>query len=239
MATSFTSAITALAPYVDNGVNSSDTTRIESRINEAQRRLIDQYNFLVRREEASSKIYTTVNTDGKTILVETERPVLVYSAGGVSVGTTKYLIFDNIDATKVMILCLWREENNELEIAASLEQKALGMLERDLMQTIEAERRVGYRYLESNYSYDQLGGLVGRLGLEAIPRYRIAPNRLRSYVRAAYRMAVDHHNYIVRREALDRPAITANTLSTDSTAMAISPEIVREIVLAQLNQDQP
>ena len=214
MPTSFAAARTALAPYVDNGVNTTDTTRIDSRINEAQRRLIDQYNFLVRREEL-------------------ERTALVYSASPTN------LILDNLDATKVLILCLWREENNELEMAGALEQKALGMIERDLMQEIETERRIEYKNLESANAYNTLGGLVGRLGLEAIPHYRIASNRLRSYVRAAYRMAVDHHNYIVRREALDRPAITANTLSTDSTAMAISPEIVREIVLAQLNQDQP
>lgn len=214
MPTSFAAARTALAPYVDNGVNTTDTTRIDSRINEAQRRLIDQYNFLVRREEL-------------------ERPALNYAANPTN------LILDNIDATKVMILCLWREENNELEMAGALEQKALGMVERDLMQEVETERRIEYKNLESSNAYNTLGGLVGRLGLEVIPRYRIASNRLRSYVRAAYRMAVDHHNYIVRREALDRPAITVNTLSSDNTAMAISPEIVRELVLAQLAQDQP
>ena len=214
MPTSFASARTALAPYIDNGVNTTDTTRIDSRINEAQRRLIDQYNFLVRREEL-------------------ERTALVYSASPTN------LILDNIDSTKVMILCLWREENNELEMAATLEQKALGMVERDLMQEVETERRTEYKNLESSNAYNTLGGLVGRLGLEVIPRYRIASNRLRSYVRAAYRMSVDHHNYIVRREALDRPAITVNTLSSDNTAMAISPEIVRELVLAQLAQDQP
>jgi hypothetical protein len=214
MPTSFAAARTALAPYVDNGVNSTDTTRIDSRINEAQRRLVDQYNFLVRREEL-------------------ERTALVYAASPTN------LILDNIDATKVLILCLWREENNELEMAGTLEQKALGMIERDLMQEIETERRIEYKNLETANAYNTLGGLVGRLGLEAIPRYRIASNRLRSYVRAAYRMAVDHHNYIVRREAYDRPVISANTLPADNTALAISPEIVRELVLAQLAQDQP
>jgi hypothetical protein len=214
MPTSFAAARTTLAPYVDNGVNSTDTTRIDSRINEAQRRLVDQYNFLVRREEL-------------------ERTALVYAASPTN------LILDNIDATKVLILCLWREENNELEMAGTLEQKALGMIERDLMQEIETERRIEYKNLETANAYNTLGGLVGRLGLEAIPRYRIASNRLRSYVRAAYRMAVDHHNYIVRREAYDRPVISANTLPADNTALAISPEIVRELVLAQLAQDQP
>jgi hypothetical protein len=50
-------------------------------------------------------------------------------------------------------------------------------------------------------------------------------------------MAVDHYNYVVRREALDRPAITANTLPTDDSTLAISPEIIREIVISQMAQD--
>jgi len=212
MPTTFASARTALAPYVDNGVNSTDTTRIDSRINEAQRRLIDQYNFIVRREEL-------------------ERPVLNYSASPTN------LILDNLDATKVLILCLWREENNELEMASNLEQKALGMVERDILQEVETERREEYQLLETSKAYNTLGGLVGRLGLETIPRYRIPSARMRSYVRAAYRMAVDHYNYVVRREALDRPAITANTLANDDAILAISPEIIRELVLSQLAQD--
>jgi hypothetical protein len=214
MATTFTSAKTLLAPYVDNGVNSTESTRIESRINEAQRRLIDHFNFLCRREEL-------------------ERAALIYSAGT----PTSDLILDNLDATKVLILALWREENNELEMAASLEKRALDMVERDLMQEVETERREEYQSLESSNGYNTLGGLVGRLGLEIVPRYRIAPDRLRSYIRAAYRMAVDHHNYVVRREALDRPAIAANTLPTDASILAITPEIIREIVISHMAQD--
>jgi hypothetical protein len=210
----FAAARTALAPYVDNGVNSTDTTRIDSRINEAQRRLIDQYNFIVRREEL-------------------ERPVLNYSASPTN------LILPNLDATKVMILCLWREENNELEMASGLEQKALGMIERDILQVVETSRRAEYQLLESTKAFNTLGGLVGRLGLETIPRYRVPSNRMRSYVRAAYRMAVDHYNYIVRREALERPAITTKTLADDNATLEISPEIIREIVITQLIQDQP
>ena len=214
MPTTFVSARTALAPYVDNGVNSTDTTRIDSRINEAQRRLIDHFNYLCRREEL-------------------ERVALVYAAGGAATD----LILDNLDATKVLILGLWREENNELDMAASLEKRALDMVERDLMQEVETERREAYQLLESSKGYNSLGGLVGRLGLEIVPRYRIAPDRLRSYIRSAYRLAVDHHNYVVRREALSLPAITANTLPDDDSTLAISTEVIREIVISQMQQD--
>jgi len=95
-----------LAPYVDNGVAVTDTTRIDQRIDEAQRRLIDHYNFLSRREESA-------------------RPPLVWRKGGTTgIPTTGDLILDNLDATKNMILALWREENNQLELATGLETRA-------------------------------------------------------------------------------------------------------------------
>ena len=214
MATSFQSAKTALAPYVDNGLD-SENSRVTQRINEAQRRLIDHYNFLSRREEL-------------------EKTPLVFVEGGASGG----LILDDIDATKVMILALWREENNELELATALEQKALAFVERNLLQEVEYARREEFQSLESTYPITQRDGLVGRLGLETVARYRLSADRLRSYVRQAYRDAVDHYNFVIRREALDRPRIVSNDLPQAVSPLEISPEIIREIVTNQLAQDR-
>lgn len=214
MATSFQSAKTALAPYVDNGLD-SENARVLQRINEAQRRLIDHYNFLSRREEL-------------------EKTPLVFVEGGASGG----LILDDIDATKVMILALWREENNELELATALEQKALAFVERNLLQEVEYARREEFQSLESTYPITQRDGLVGRLGLETVARYRLSADRLRSYVRQAYRDAVDHYNFVIRREVLDRPRIVSNDLPQAVSPLEISPEIIREIVTNQLTQDR-
>lgn len=218
----FTDACTLLAPYVDNGVNANAKDRIASRVNEAQRRLIDQYNFLCRREEL-------------------EQAAITYSARPVD--SLSSLLIDSVDATKVMLLSLWREENNELEQAQSLESRSLAMLERDLVQTVETARRKIYQELETGTAgtagkaYNSLGGLTGRLGLEVVPRYKIAPNRLRSYIRSSYRMAVDHYNYIVRRETFSLPTISSNVLTDDDSVLEISPEVIRELVLSQLQQD--
>ncbi len=107
-----------LAPYVDNGVAVTDTSRIDDRINEAQRRLVDHYNFLSRREEM-------------------EQAALTWQAGGTTGNpATGSLILDNLDATKSMILALWREENNQLELATGLETKANSYIERNLMNDV-------------------------------------------------------------------------------------------------------
>lgn len=222
----FANARTALAPFVDNGVNSTEHTRIDTKLDEAQRRLIDQYNFFVRREQL-------------------EKPALVWTAGGTTTTTTgggtpppANLILDNFDATKIMVLALWREENNELEMASALEKKALDMIERDLIQEIETERRNDFQDLETNNAFNTLGHLTGRIGLETVTRYRLSKTRIQSYIRSAYRTAVDHYNFIVRREALELERINNPALPGDSSVLAISPEIIREIVLNQMAQDQ-
>jgi hypothetical protein len=217
----FAAAKTALAPVVDNGVNSTDS-RIDARINEAQRRLIDHYNFLIRRENY-------------------EQTKLVYQEGGrVPTGsTTANLILDNFDATKAMVLALWREENNELEMALALEKKALDMIERDLIASVESTRREDYQALETTFAHNTLGGLTARIGLETLARYNLPQTRIQSYIRAAYRIAVDHYNFVVRREALEMPRIEDNSLPANGSIMMISAEIIREIVLQNMMQDQP
>jgi hypothetical protein len=214
MATSFQNAKEALAPYVDNGLD-PENARVAARINEAQRRLIDHYNFLSRREEL-------------------EKSPLVFIENGKSGN----LILDDLDATKVMILSLWREENNELEMATALEQKALAFVERNLLQEVEYARREEFQGLEDTYVITQRGGLVGRIGLETVARYRLSSNRIRSYVRQAYRNAVDHYNFVIRREAFDRPKIVSNDLPQENSNLEISPEVIREIVINQLTQDR-
>ena len=185
MATNFIIACGELASCVDNGVSNTDA-RVAKRVNEAQRRLIYQYNFLIRREEL-------------------QRTPLTY------VATPSDLIFDNIDATKVMILSLWREENNELEMAAVLEKKAIDMVERDILQAVETDRRDEFKALETSGNQNTFGGLVGRIGLETFGKYSSTVSRVASYVNQAHQIAIDHHNFLVRREELNETGASEMT----------------------------
>lgn len=173
MATSFQSAKTALAPYVDNGLD-PDNARVTQRIDEAQRRLIDHYNFLSRREEL-------------------EKTPLVFAEGGAA----GLLILDDLDATKVMILALWREENNELELATSLEQKALAYIERNLTEEVQRTRRV-------------VTGEVGRLHNELPEGLKFPTARLTTLLTQAETEAAAHLEFLQRREELDGPTLSVS-----------------------------
>ena len=220
MPTTYISARTLLAPYVDNGVAVTDTARIDQRIDEAQRRLIDHYNFLSRREESA-------------------RSPLTWQTGGTTgVPATSDLILDNLDATKNMILALWREENNQLELATGLETKAYSYLERNITNDVERERRTAYESL-TVYGQNTFGGMVGRVGLETLIQYRMPVSRIKSIVNRAYQQAVDQHNFVSRRENLERNTITYNALTNDiDTFDALLPdEVVRLLTLSNIITD--
>jgi hypothetical protein len=220
MATTFLTARTLLAPYVDNGVAVTDTARIDQRIDEAQRRLIDHYNFVSRREESA-------------------RTELVWQAGGTTGNPlTGSLTLDNLDATKNMILALWREENNQLELATGLETKAYSYLERNITNDVERERRTAYELLVAN-GQNTFGGMVGRVGLETLIQYRMPVTRIRSIVNRAYQQAIDQHNFVSRRENLDRNTITFNALTGDTEQFEslLPDEIVRLLALSNIITD--
>ena len=209
-----------LAPYVDNGVAVTDTTRIDQRIDEAQRRLIDHYNFISRREESA-------------------RPALVWGAGGTTgVPTTGNLILPNLDATKNMILALWREENNQLDLSQGLETKAYSYVERNIINEVERERRTAYEAL-TVFGQNTFGGMVGRVGLETLIQYRMPVSRIKSIVNRAYQQAIDQHNFVSRRENLEQNFITFNALTLDVDAFntLLPDEIIRLLTLSNIIAD--
>ena len=210
-----------LAPYVDNGVAVTDTARIDQRIDEAQRRLIDHYNFLSRREEM-------------------EKVALTWNPGGTTGNpTTGNLILDNLDATKNMILALWREENNQLELSQGLETKAYSYIERNLMNDVERSRRTTYQTLATNNGQNTFGGLTGRVGLETLVQYRLPEGRIKSLINQAYQQAIDQHNFVSRREDKSRAPLTYTALTGDTEIFnALLPvEVVRLLTLSLVVTD--
>jgi hypothetical protein len=221
MATTYLDARNLLAPYVDNGVAVTDTTRIDQRIDEAQRRLIDHYNFISRREEM-------------------EKTAIVWQTGGTTgVPATGNLILDNLDATKSMILALWREENNQLDLATALETKANTYIERNLMNEVERARRTTFQTLANSNGQNTFGGMTGRVGLETLIQYRLPESRIKSFINQAYQQAIDQYNFVSRREDKAKTLLTYTALSSDNTTFdsLLPSEVVRLLTLSLVVTD--
>jgi hypothetical protein len=219
MATLYLTALAALAPVVDNGVLPGDP-RVAYRLDEAQRRLINQFNFVSHREESL------------------ETP-LVWQAGGTDPGQAdSALILDDLDSTKLLVLCAYREENNALADAEALEKKAFGYVERDVVNAVERQRYNAFSALALT-DQNTFGGLTGRLGLETFESYKAPKNRLQSYINQGYQQAIDHYNFVIRNEQSDLSPMSYTALVNDGDAFPqiLPAEVVRGFVLAMLAQN--
>src|SRR5688572_21802672 len=118
MALTRAQARTLCAPSGKVGLRESDP-RLDEQINQAMSRLIRRRNAFVAREE--------------------------YDAAPITFNpSTDPLQLDAPDALKLMVLTLWREENNEIEMASALETRAYQLLEQDIVQAFEAANKATY-----------------------------------------------------------------------------------------------
>jgi hypothetical protein len=227
MALTLTEARTALSPFVDNGVCSTDS-RVIARINEAQRRLhsvrawlgvLARYSVTVSSGqftlpastgnistvagfglESATRVATTTatagfltngvqafltdtgdvlplnfvpsSTDFRTYAIEGTAPARVEVTGKLNyvpaVADTDLLVIDDVDALKLMILAIYREENNQLELAQTLENKAVERLTVKTDRSIEAARRVNYQTKRASTIPNSLGDMRAKLALDLL-----------------------------------------------------------------------
>jgi hypothetical protein len=128
--------------------------------------------------------------------------------------------------------------------AGAMKQQAVALIERNVTTAVEKARRERFQTLATGpagaNNQNTFGGLAGRIGLETVARYRISEVRIKSYINQAYQAAIDHHNFVARRETYDRAALTFAPLAQDADAFnaVIPAEVVRLIVLSYIANDQ-
>lgn len=88
------------------------------------------------------------------------------------------LVIDDLDALKLMILALYREENNQLELAQVLENKAVERLTVKTDRAIEAARRVNYQTRRSSTIPNSLGDFRAKLALDLVDGLRVSDGEL-------------------------------------------------------------
>ena len=202
--------------------------RVASYVNQAHQMAIDHHNFLVRREE--------LNESGAT--------ELIFSPRDINVAADKSSTFDSKLPIEVIrqlaVATMAMDAGAPVAEAGAMKQQAVALIERNVTTTVEKARRTAFQTLATATNQNTFGGLAGRIGLETVARYRLSEARIKSYINQAYQAAIDHHNFVARRETYYRAALTFTPLSgnTDIFNTVIPAEVVRLIVLSYIANDQ-
>ena len=198
------------------------TKRVASYVNQAIQMAVDHHNFLVRREEL-----------GEPDLVFSQ----LDSANDADLGTS-FSPKTPAEVIRLLTIALMALDAGATD-SLMLKQQALAIVERNVTTSVEKSRREAFQTLASTNDQNTLGGLVGRIGLETVARYRLSEARIKSYINQAYQAAVDHYNFVSRRESLERPLLSFTPLVSDSASFdaAIPAEVVRLIVLSYIAND--
>lgn len=244
MALTLTEARTALSPFVDNGVCSTDS-RVIARINEAQRRLhsarawlgvLARYSvpvvggqftlpsytgsiettagfglesairvasttapegfltnsvqaFLTDTGDVLPLNFVPTSSDFRTYAIEGTAPERVEVTGKLNyigaAADTDLLVIDDVDAIKLMILALYREENNQLELAQALESKAIERLTTKTDRAIEAARRINYQTKKASTIQNSFGDFRAKLALDLEDGLRVSDPELGNLINNA------------------------------------------------------
>lgn len=126
--------------------------------------------------------FVPTSTDFRTYSIEGTAPARVEVTGKLNyveaVADTDLLVIDDVDALKLMILAIYREENNQLELAQALENKAVERLTIKTDRAIEAARRINYQTKKASTIPNSLGDMRAKLALDLVDGLRVSDGEL-------------------------------------------------------------
>lgn len=131
----------------------------------------------------------------------------------------------------------------EQQVAADpYRSEAFALIERNIVRFVEQDRKAVFQTLAAPGNQNTFGGIVGRVGLETLKAYSLPPERVMSYVNQASQMAVDHFNFLTRREDNELPSLEwlPRLVVEDASEIAtplVTFEVVRLLAVAQIILD--
>jgi hypothetical protein len=195
--------------------------RVASYVNQAYQMAVDHHNYLTRREELDA-------------------PELTFTARDIASSVDRAIQFDpKIPVEVVGQLTRSLMITDAGQDGTTFKIQALGIIERNVTTSVEKNRRTTFQGLATANQQNTFGGLTGRIGLETVARYRLSDTRIKSYINQAYQAAIDHYNFVARRENYHKTPIIFLPLTADSSAfdVLIPAEVVRLIVLSYIQND--
>ena len=111
---------------------------------------------------------------------------------------TDMLLIDDADALKLMLLALWREENNQMDLAKTLEAKAIEHLTVKTESAIEAARKISYQTSLDSYLYGTMGFVRAKLALDLKGGLRMDDGELNDLISKSMDILVTQYNFLIR-----------------------------------------
>lgn len=120
----------------------------------------------------------------------------------------------------------------EQQVAADpYRSEAFALIERNIVRFVEQDRKAVFQTLATPENQNTFAGIVGRVGLETLKAYSMPPERVASYVNQAAAMAVDHFNFLTRREDNELPSMEwLPRLTPDDVSEIATPLVTAEAV---------
>jgi len=103
---------------------------------------------------------------------------------------TDLLIIRDLEALKLMVMALWREENNQLDLAAGLQSRAVEHLALKTDMSMEVARRLTYQSRLSTATPGTMGFVRSRLALDLEFGLKVDDAKLFDYVNKAQDLLV-------------------------------------------------
>jgi hypothetical protein len=200
--------------------------------------------YYLRTVNAADKTYNLATSTTLTATLVSTAGATQSGTHSVSGATDKDISFDPripVEVIRILTISLMMMDAGVPSTETSfMKQQAIALIERNVTTAVEKARRSVFQTLASGSDQNTFGGLAGRIGLETVARYRLSEARIKSYINQAYQAAIDHHNFVARRETYDKATLTFSSL-TDNAAIfnnVIPAEVVRLIVLSYIQNDQ-
>ena len=147
------------------------------------------------------------------------------------------LIISDLEALKLMVLALYREENNQIDMASALQAKAVEHLAYKTDMAVEEARRLVYQAKLSTQATNTMGYVRSKLGLDLEFGIKLEDGKLFDLVNKAQDLLITKKRLLLSslrygvRDGLTLP--TYSYIVSDSTVLPVSNyQIVKLAVLA-------
>jgi hypothetical protein len=175
-------------------------------------------------DSSVSPVPTSVVVTGKKKMVEVQND-------------SDELIIADLEALKLMVLALWREENNQVDMATSLQAKAVEHMAYKTDMSVEEARRLVYQSKLSTHPVGTMGYVRAKLGLDLEFGIKLEDAKLFDLVNKAQDLLITKKRLLLSalrygvKDGLTLP--TYSYIVSDTAVLSVSNyQIVKLAVLA-------